>query len=184
MRADAVRRLGRGAAGAGVVVTLAVAGWLVWLLPGPQMAAVFGFGPVDGVVSIHKCYEATDAEGYATGTDCTGWYTPRRSGEEQGREIVLDTAGDTYRFGTDVEVRTARGRAYELSGSAVFNFSTATGLLLVPFLTLASWLLSCARHGRVEDGELYFLAAMAGLLAAIVLGAVAGMAVGIGTFIF
>ncbi|MFE6838390.1 hypothetical protein ACFVFI_26575 [Streptomyces sp. NPDC057705] len=182
MRA-AVRRLGQGAAGAGVVVTLAVAGWLVWLLPGPQMAAVLGFGPVDGVVSIHRCYEATDAEGYATGTDCTGWYIPRRSGEPE-REIVLDTAGDDYRFGTHVEVRTARGRAYELSGSAVFNLGTATGLLIVPFLTLASWLFSCARHGRVEDGELYFLAAMGGLLAAIVLGAVAGMVVGIGTFVF
>ncbi|MEU9159209.1 hypothetical protein AB0D29_02830 [Streptomyces sp. NPDC048424] len=182
MRA-AVRRLGRGAAGAGVVVTLAVAGWLVWLLPGPQMAAVLGFGPVDGVVSIHKCYEATDAEGYATGTDCTGWYTPRQSGEP-GREIVLDTADEKYRFGTDVEVRTARGKAYELSGSAVFDFSTATGLLLVPFLTLASWLFSCARHGRVEDGEGYFFAGMVGLFAAMVLGAVAGMLVGIGTFIF
>ncbi|MER6315753.1 hypothetical protein ABT237_18530 [Streptomyces sp. NPDC001581] len=181
MRA-AVRKLGQGAAGVGVVVTLAVAGWLVWLLPGPQMAAVLGFGPVDGVVSVHKCYEATDAEGYATGTDCTGWYTPRRSGEE-GREIVLDTADEKYRFGTDVEVRTARGKAYELSGSAVFDFGTATGLLLVPFLTLAAWLLSCARHGRVEDGEVYFLAGMVGLFAAMVLGAVAGMLVGIATFI-
>ncbi|WP_327415717.1 hypothetical protein [Streptomyces sp. NBC_01233] len=97
---------------------------------------------------------------------------------------MLDTADEEYRSGTEVEVRTARGKAYELSGSAVFNFSTATGLLLVPFLTLASWLFSCARHGRVEEGELYFLAAMAGLFAAMVLGALAGTLVGIGTFIF
>ncbi|MFE9931515.1 hypothetical protein [Streptomyces sp. NPDC005533] len=182
MRAG-VRRWGRGAAGVGVVGTLAVAGWLVWLLPGPQMAAVLGFGPVDGVVSIHRCEEATDAEGYTTGTDCTGWYTPRDPGE-QGREIVLDTADEKYRFGTDVEVRTARGKAYELSGSAVFDFGTATGLLLVPFLTLASWLFSCARRGRVEDGEVYFLAGMVGLFGAMVLGAVAGMLVGIATFLF
>ncbi|MFF9983825.1 hypothetical protein [Streptomyces erythrochromogenes] len=142
-----VRGLGRGVAGVGVVVTLGVAGWLMWVLPGPQMGAVLGFGPVDGVVSVHRCYEAADAEGYTTGTDCTGWYTPRRPGEA-AREIVLDTAADEYRRGTEVEVRTARGRAYELSGTAVFNFGTAAGLLLVPFLALAAWLFACAqRHG-------------------------------------
>ncbi|MFD9523741.1 hypothetical protein [Streptomyces sp. NPDC059979] len=179
----AVRKAGRGAAGAACLVTLAVAGWLTWLLPGPQIAAVLGFGPVDGVVSISRCYDATDAEGYATGTDCTGWYTSRRS-QEPAREIVLDTAAEEYRPGTEVEVRTTRGKAYELSGSAVFNFGTATGVLLVPFLALAAWLFACARHGRVEDGEAYFLLAMAGLVAALVLSAVAGLLVGIGLFVF
>lgn len=67
---------GRGVAGVGAVVVLGLAAWLTWLLPGPQMAAVLGYGPVDGVVSIQECYEASDAEGYATGTDCTGRYTP------------------------------------------------------------------------------------------------------------
>ncbi|WP_143568831.1 MULTISPECIES: hypothetical protein [Streptomyces] len=164
-------------------MTLAVAGWLMWVLPGPQLGAVLGLGPVDGVVSVHRCYEATDAEGYATGTDCTGWYTPRRAGEE-AREIVLDTAADEYRRGTQVEVRTARGRAYELSGTAVFNFGSAAGLLLVPFLTLAAWLFACARSGAVESGDGYFLVSLAGLLAAIVLAAVAGILVGIATAVF
>ncbi|MER7732540.1 hypothetical protein ABTX80_16815 [Streptomyces erythrochromogenes] len=182
MRA-AVRGLGRGVAGAGVVVTLGVAGWLMWVLPGPQMGAVLGFGPVDGVVSVHHCYEATDAEGYTTGTDCTGWYTPRRPGEA-AREIVLDTAADEYRQGARVEVRTARGRAYELSGTAVFNFGTAAGLLLVPFLTLAAWLFACARSGTVANGEGYFFVSLVGLFAAVVLGAVAGALVGIGTAVF
>ncbi|MGW2270002.1 hypothetical protein [Streptomyces yangpuensis] len=178
-----VRGLGRGVAGVGVVLTLAVAGWLMWVLPGPQLGAVLGFGPVDGVVRVYRCYEATDAEGYTTGTDCTGWYTPRRSGEE-AREIVLATAADEYRRGARVEVRTARGRAYELSGSAVFNFGAATGLLLVPFLALAAWLFACARGGTVADGDGYFMASLAGLFAAIVLAAVAGLLVGIGTALF
>ncbi|MBZ9597412.1 hypothetical protein NRK68_19620 [Streptomyces yangpuensis] len=178
-----VRGLGRGVAGVGVVVTLVAAGWLMWVLPGPQMGAVLGFGPVDGVFRVHRCYEATDAEGYTTGTDCTGWYTPRRSGEA-AREIVLATAAEEYRRGARVEVRTARGRAYELSGSAVFNFGAAAGLLLVPFLTLAAWLFACARTGTVANGDGYFLASLAGLLAAIVLAAGAGLLVGIGTAVF
>ncbi|MFJ1567793.1 hypothetical protein ACIOG8_26850 [Streptomyces erythrochromogenes] len=182
MRA-AVRGLGRGVAGVGVAVTLGVAGWLMWVLPGPQMGAVLGFGPVDGVVSVSRCYEATDAEGYATGTDCTGWYTPRRAGEA-AREIVLDTAADEYRRGAEVEVRTARGLAYELSGTAVFNFGTAAGLLLVPFLTLAAWLFACARSGTVENGEGYFFVSLVGLFAAVALGAVAGTLVGIGIVVF
>ncbi len=178
-----VRVLGRAAAGAGVVVTLVLAGWLTWLLPGQQMAAVLGFGPVDGVVSIQECYEASDAEGYATGTDCTGRYTPRRS-DGPPRDIVLDTAADDYRPGTRVEVRTARGRAYELSGSAVFRFGTVIGLLLVPFLVLAAWLFACARQGRVADGEGYVFVALAGLVIAIVPAAVAGILVEIGMLIF
>ncbi|MFE0578377.1 MULTISPECIES: hypothetical protein [unclassified Streptomyces] len=165
------------------MVTLAVAGWLMWVLPGPQMGAVLGFGPVDGVVEVDRCYEAPAAEGWATGTDCAGWYTPRRPGEE-AREIVLDTAADAYRRGAEVEVRTARGRAYELSGTAVFNFGTAAGLLLVPFLTFAAWLFACARSGTVRKAEGYFLVSLAGLFAAVVLGAVAGCLVGIGTAVF
>ncbi|MEJ8642994.1 hypothetical protein WKI68_19610 [Streptomyces sp. MS1.HAVA.3] len=57
-------------------------------------------------------------------------------------------------------------------------------MLLVPFLALAAWLFACARRGRVADGEPYFFLAMAGLLAALVLSAVAGLLVGIGLFVF
>ncbi|WP_158718125.1 hypothetical protein [Streptomyces sp. NRRL F-2664] len=177
------RTFGRGVAAGGVVVTLAAAGWLMWVLPGPQLGAVLGFGPVDGVVSVHRCYEAVDAEGYTTGTDCTGWYTPRRPGEA-AREIVLDTAADEYRRGTRVEVRTARGRAYELSGTAVFNFGTAAGLLLIPFAALAAWLFACARSGTVASGDGYFLLSLVGLFASIVVAAVAGILVEIGTAVF
>ncbi|MFE9478233.1 hypothetical protein ACFYNM_06455 [Streptomyces spororaveus] len=165
------------------MVTLVFAGWLTWLLPGPQMVAVLGFGPVDGVVAIRECYEASDAEGYATGTDCTGRYTPRRP-DGPPRDIVLDTAAHDYRPGTEVEVRTARGRAYERSGSAVFRFGTVIGLLLLPFLVLAAWLFACARRGRVADGDGYVFAALAGLVLAIAAAAVAGILVEIGTLVF
>lgn len=177
------RVLGRGVAGGGVVVVLGLAAWLTWLLPGPQMAAVLGFGPVDGVVSIQECYDASDAEGYATGTDCAGRYTPRRS-DGPPRDIVLDTAADDYRPGTRVDVRTARGRAYELSGGAVFRFGSVIGLLLVPFLVLAAWLFACARHGRVADGEGYVLVALGGLVIVFVPAAVAGILVEICMLVF
>lgn len=175
----------RGLAGLGVAVVLGVAGWLVWVLPGPQLGAVLGFGPVDGVVAVHECYEATDAEGYATGTDCAGHYTPHRAGEPD-REMVLDTAAEDHRPGTVVEVRTARGRAYEFSGLAIFNFGSAAGLLLVPFLTLAAWLAACVRRrdGGAPDVDGYLFAGLAGLVLAIVLGAVVGGLVAIGTAIF
>ncbi|MFD8951253.1 hypothetical protein ACFV0B_20610 [Streptomyces xanthophaeus] len=181
MRAVAVRS----AAGLGVLVVLGIAGWLVWALPGPQLGAVLGFGPVDGVVVVRECHEATDAEGYATGTDCTGRYTPRRAGEP-AREMVLDTAAEDHRPGTAVDVRTARGHAYELSGLAVFNYGTAAGLLLVPFLTLTAWLAACLRRrGGVPPGPDGFLfAGLAGLVLVIVLGAVVGVLVALGNAIF
>lgn len=171
----------RAAAGLGVLVVLAVAGWLVWLLPGPQLGAVLGFGPVDGVLVVQECHEATDAEGYASGTDCTGHYTPHRAGEPAGK-MVLDTASEDHRPGTAVDVRTARGRAYEFSGLAVFNYGTATGLLLVPFLTLTAWLAACARRrgGEPPEPDGYLFAGLAGLVLVIVLGAVVGFLITIG----
>ncbi|MFF0549264.1 hypothetical protein ACFYUL_09915 [Streptomyces sp. NPDC004311] len=178
-----VRTAVRGAAGAGALVTLAVAGWLVWAVAGPQTAAMLGVGPVDGVIRVGRCYEAVDVEGYTTGTDCEGSYLPRTGGGPS-RDIVLDTAADTYRPGTEVEVRTARGRAYELSGTAVFNSGTGIGLLLVPFLTLAAWLSACVRRGRAVSGDGYFLAALAGLVAVMVLAALAGLLVGAALMVF
>ncbi|MFJ8012755.1 hypothetical protein [Streptomyces sp. NPDC096339] len=178
-----VRKLGRGAAAVGAVLCLAVAGWLVWLLPGPQLTAILGFGPVDGVVTVYECHEATDAEGYSTGTDCTGWYVPRQAGEP-AREIVLASAAAEHRHGARVEVRTARGRAYELSGTAVFDTGTTTGLLLVPFLAVAAWLVSCARGAAPGDGDGYFFAALGGMVAVIVLAMVSGILVAIGVAVF
>ncbi|MCX4775596.1 hypothetical protein [Streptomyces sp. NBC_01264] len=171
----------RAAAGLGVLVVLTVAGWLVWVLPGPQLGAVLGVGPVDGVVVVQECHEATDEEGYATGTDCTGHYTPRRAGEP-ARAMLLDTAAEEYRPGSAVPVRTARGRAYEFSGLAVFNYGTATGLLLVPFLTLTAYLAACVRrrNGHPPEPDGYLFAGLAGLVVVIVLGAGIGFLVSIG----
>lgn len=171
------------AAAVGAAVSLGIAGWLVWLLPGPQLAAILGFGPVDGVVTVYECHEATDAEGYSTGTDCTGWYVPRGTGEP-ARETVLASAAAKHPHGAEVEVRTAGGRAYELSGTAVFDTGTTTGLLLVPFLALSAWLVSCARGASPGDGEGYFFAALAGMVAVIVLAMVSGILVAIGVAVF
>ncbi|MCX5380570.1 hypothetical protein [Streptomyces sp. NBC_00091] len=172
------RTAARGAAALGSAATLVLAAWLVWLLPGPQLAAVLGLGPVDGVVTVSECYEATDAEGYAAGTQCKGRYTPRGHGGPQ-EEILLETAAAKHRPGSEVEVRTARGRAYERSGFAVGNLVVATGLLLVPFLALAAWMSACARRGRAVDGGGFVLAALAAMVAVVVLGVAAGVLVGI-----
>ncbi|WP_367325104.1 hypothetical protein [Streptomyces sp. HUAS ZL42] len=179
----AVRRLARGSAALAAVASLAAAGWLIWLLPGPALSAVLGFGPVDGVVVIAECHDAIDAEGNSSGTDCTGSYVPRGT-DEPSRAIVLQSAAEDYRAGTGVEVRTARGRAYELSSGAVQDFGTVTGLLLVPFLTLSAWLFTCARHARLVNGEGFFFAGLGGIVAVLVLAFVAGLLVGIGTAVF
>lgn len=182
MRGAVRRRAGQGAAGVGAVVTLAVAGWLLWLLPGPQLAAVLGFGPVDGVVTVSRCYRAADAEGYSAGTECEGRYTPRRAGRPTVG-MVVSTAAEEYRPGTEVEVRTAGDRAYELSGTAVFSYGAGAGLLLVPFLALAAWLAACARRGAVANADGYVLAALAGLVGVIALALAAGVLVGAGTLL-
>ncbi|RST04898.1 hypothetical protein EF910_15580 [Streptomyces sp. WAC07149] len=174
----------RGAAALGSVATLLLAAWLVWLLPGPQLAAVLGFGPVDGVVTIAECHEAADVEGYAAGTQCKGRYTPVRGGAGPQEEILLETAAQEHRPGSEVEVRTARGKAYELSGFAVGNLGVATGLLLVPFLALAAWLAACARRGGAVDGGGFVLAALAAMVAVVVLGAAAGLLVGLFAALF
>jgi hypothetical protein len=175
--------LARAAAVAGAVASLAVAGWLVWLLPGPPLSAVLGFGPVDGVVVIAECHDSLDADGNASGTDCTGSYKPRRA-DEPSRAIMLQSAAEEHRPGTSVEVRTARGRAYELSGSAVQDFGTVTGLLLVPFLTLSAWLLACARHSGLVDAEGFVFAGLGGIIAVLVLTFAAALLVGVGTAVF
>ncbi|WP_449479962.1 hypothetical protein [Streptomyces avidinii] len=83
-------------------------------------------------------------------------------------------------------MRTARGRAYEFSGLAVFNFGTVTGLLLVPFLTLAAWLAACVRRrgGGPPEPDGYLFAVLAGLVLVIVLGAVVGFLISMGHAVF
>ncbi|MEV7525083.1 hypothetical protein [Streptomyces sp. NPDC091371] len=182
MRA-AVRVLGRWAAGVGAVVSLGVGGWLVWLLPGPALAAVLGFGPVDGVVAISECHEGQDLDGGSTGTWCSGAFTPRGAGEAS-RRMLLVSAAEEYKPGAVVEVRTAGGRAYELSGMAVFDLGVPTGLLIVPFLAVSGWLVSCARGASPGDGEGYVFAALFGLVAVPALGLVAAILVGSAIAVF
>ncbi|MFF5923750.1 hypothetical protein ACFY8C_36325 [Streptomyces flavochromogenes] len=161
------------------MASLAVAGWLIWLLPVPHLAAVLGFGPVDGVMTISSCYDATDAQGYADGTDCTGTYTPRAAGESP-RQITLDKAATSHKPGTTVEVRMARGRAHELSGYALGTWLTVTGLILGPFLALSLSFRASARDGTFSHDGDYVLLFIAAEFAALVLGLLVGIVVSIG----
>ncbi|MFD8146865.1 hypothetical protein [Streptomyces sp. NPDC059708] len=167
---DAVRALALLGSGA----VLALAGWLVWLLPGPQLVAVLGLRPVDGTLAVSECYAARDAEGYPGGTECEGVYTPRGSGAPR-REVLLEGAAAAYRPGSAVPVRIVRGKAYEPSGPAVGHAGAVTGFLLVPFLALASWLLRWARRGKGGKGEAHLVAALAGLAAVFVLSVAAAL---------
>lgn len=166
----------RGLALLGSVALLVLAGWLVWLLPGPQLVAVLGLGPVDGTLAVSECYDAPDAEGYPGGTECKGVFTPRRTAAPRG-ELLLDGAAAKHEPGSAVRVRIVRGRAYEPSGPATGRIGAVTGFLLVPFLALASWLLGWARRGRAGNGAAHLLAALAGLAAVLVLSVAAALLV-------
>lgn len=81
------------------MVSLVVAGWLIWLLPGSHLAAVVGIGPVDGVIKISSYYDATDVEGKQDGT-----YTPRaaaspRAGSRWTRRASPTSPGAPWRCG-------------------------------------------------------------------------------------
>ncbi|MFD8687434.1 hypothetical protein [Streptomyces sp. NPDC059651] len=162
----------------GAVVSLAVAGWLIWLIPAPHLAAVLGIGPVDGVMTITSCYDATDAQGDQVGTDCRGTYAPRAAGEPR-REVTLDKAAESHEPGSTVEVRMARGRAHELSGYALGTWVTVTGLILGPFLALSLSFRACARDATWSHGGDYVLVFIVAEFAALVLGFLVGVLVSI-----
>ncbi|MFF4367001.1 hypothetical protein [Streptomyces sp. NPDC001594] len=170
----------RGLALLGSVALLGLAGWLVWLLPGPQLVAALGLGPADGTLTVSECYEAPDAEGYPGGTECKGVFTPGRAAGPRG-ELLLDGAAARHEPGSALRVRIVRGRAYERSGPAVGHAGAVTGFLLVPFLALASWLLGWARRGRAGHGAAHLLAALAGLVAVLVLSVAAALLVALVT---
>lgn len=173
----------RRVAGAGAVVCLGLAVWLICLLPGPRLLAVLGVGPVDGDMRITRCYEATDEQGYADGIACEGRYTPR-SADEPERRITLNGAAEKHRPGTLVEVRTNGGLAFELSGHALSTWVTVTGLILAPFLTLFLGLFASARHARWSlDGD-YLLVLILMVVAALLLGFVVGIPVEIALALF
>ncbi|WP_238442045.1 hypothetical protein [Streptomyces pratensis] len=167
----------------GAVVSLAVAGWLIWLLPAPHLAAVLGLGPVDGVVRISSCYEVTDWQGYQDGTNCTGTYTPRSGGEPE-RQITLDKAARSHEPGNTVEVRMVRGRAHELSGYALGTWVAVTGMILGPFLALSLSFRACARDATWSHNGDYFLVFIATEIAALVLAVVVGVPVSIAVALF
>ncbi|MFF2197341.1 hypothetical protein [Streptomyces sp. NPDC058157] len=170
----------RGLALLGSVTLLVLAGWLVRLLPGPQLVAVLGLGPADGTLTVSECYEAPDAEGYPGGTECKGVFTPGRAAGPRG-ELLLDGAAARHEPGSAVRVRIVRGKAYERSGPAVGHVGAVTGFLLVPFLALASWLLGWARRGRAGNGAAHLLAALAALVAVLVLSVAAALLVALVT---
>ena len=167
----------------GAVVSLTVAGWLIWLFPGPHLAAVLGIGPVDGVMRISHCYRATDWQGNQDGIACTGMYTLRAAGGPR-REITLVKAAKMHRPGSTVEVRMARGRAHELSGDALSAGVTTTGLILGPFLALSLSFRASARDGTwSHDGD-YVLVFIAAEIAALVLGFLVGILTSIAIALF
>ncbi|MEV7404183.1 hypothetical protein AB0N93_27810 [Streptomyces sp. NPDC091267] len=167
----------------GAVASLAIAGWLIWLFPASDLAAVLELGPVDGVMTISSCYEATDAEGYRAGTNCTGTYTPRAAGEPR-RQVTLDKAAKSHEPGSAVDVRMAGGRAHELSGYALGTWVTVTGLLLGPFLALSLSFRACARDATCRHNSDYVLVFIAAEIAAVVLGVLVGILVSTGTALF
>ncbi|WP_326664992.1 hypothetical protein [Streptomyces sp. NBC_00385] len=162
----------------GAVVSLAAAGWLIWLFPAAHLAAVLGFGPVDGVLTISSCYEATDAQGNQGGTNCRGTYRPRAAGEPR-RQVTLDKAAGPHEPGSTVEVRMARGRAHELSGYALGTWVTVTGAILAPFLALSLSFRACARDARWSHHGDYVLVFIVAEIAAVVLGVLVGVLVSI-----
>ncbi|WP_314247469.1 hypothetical protein [Streptomyces sp. DSM 40907] len=103
-------------------------------------------------MEIIKCYDATTADGNPNGYACEGAYTPRSSDVPQG-EISLRRADKKHRAGSLVEVRTAGGVAYEMSGSALSMWMSITWILFAPFLILSIWLLTCARHASWAQGN-------------------------------
>ncbi|MGW2477038.1 hypothetical protein [Streptomyces sp. NPDC001665] len=166
-----------------MVVSLAVAGWLIWVLPGPHLAAGLGIGPVDGTMTISSCYEATDYEGYDDGTDCTGMYTPRTEGEPR-RRITLDKAATSRRSGSTVEVRLVRGRAHEPSGYAAGTWVTVSGLILGPFLALSLFFRASARDGGWSHNGDYVLIFIGAELVSLVVGFVVGATVALALALF
>ncbi len=143
-------------------MSLAVAGCVFRWFPGPHPAAVVGVGPVDGVMRITECYDASTADGSPAGYACEGLYTPRsdpqREMKPQG-DMTLHRADRKRGPGSIVEVRTAGGEAHELSGGAVALWMTIAWLLFAPLLTLSIWLFACARHAswNTGNGYIYFL---------------------------
>ncbi|MFE3515201.1 hypothetical protein [Streptomyces sp. NPDC059166] len=166
----------------GAVVSIALGAWLVWLLPGPHLAAVLGIGPVDGVMTISSCYAVTDIEGYEDGTDCQGMYTPRAAGEP-ARRVTLDKAA-SHRPGSTVEVRMVRGRAHELSGNALGTWVAVTGFVIGPFLALTLSFCAAARDATWSHDGNYVLLFIVAEMAALVLGVVAGVLVSIWQALF
>uniref|UniRef100_A0AAU2K0I0 DUF805 domain-containing protein n=1 Tax=Streptomyces sp. NBC_00049 TaxID=2903617 RepID=A0AAU2K0I0_9ACTN len=103
-------------------------------------------------MEIIECYDATTVDGDPNGYACEGAYTPRSFDKPQG-EITLRKADRKRRAGSLVEVRTAGGTAYELSGSALSMWMSITWFLFAPFLILSIWLLTCARHASWAQGN-------------------------------
>ncbi|MFD6279537.1 hypothetical protein ACFWFI_28810 [Streptomyces sp. NPDC060209] len=117
---------------------------------------------MDGIMRITECYDATTADGYPNGYACEGVYTPRsvarpRGGKQPQRDMTLHKADKKHRVGSLVEVRTAGGKAYELSGDALSLWMITTWFLFAPFLTLSIWLLACARHASWARGNGYIV---------------------------
>ncbi|MEV0532913.1 hypothetical protein [Kitasatospora sp. NPDC050463] len=137
-----------------VLAVLAGSLWLVWALVGVRIVAAAGIGPVDGVVTVVRCYQTTDSDGNDDGIDCQGQYTPADA-VGPGRAITLSDAKESYPAGQRVEVRLAGGRAFQDSGFALIKYGMFAAVLLALGVSAAGWLVDTVRRGEAgSDGFL------------------------------
>lgn len=178
---------------AGVAVA-GVAVWGVWVLPGQRLVAAAGFGRVDGVVTVERCFETVDAEGNDAGISCQGSFTPRGlpghsghsddgagtgggagagtgdgTGTDAARPILLKDAAKSHPAGARREVQLIGGDAFEPSTPAFLEYGVAALLLLSLACAPVGWLLQTAWRGRVGS-EGFFLVLFFGPLVALVGG--------------
>ncbi|MFJ1708165.1 hypothetical protein [Kitasatospora sp. NPDC088346] len=173
------RGLARAAAVLAAVACLVGTGAGGWLLTGERMGAALGIGPPGGDLVVARCYQVYDTEGYDDGRDCRGDFTPAGGSADAVRPMVLRGAAADHRPGTRLAVRLSHGAAYEPSAEPAVKYGIAAGLVLVVGGTLAAWLFACARHGRLQDGEGYVFAALAGLVGVPLLGIAVGVVAGL-----
>ncbi|MEV7779481.1 hypothetical protein [Kitasatospora sp. NPDC088351] len=169
----------RAAAVLAAIGLLAGAGWLAWVLAAERVGAAVGLGPPSGVVLVEKCYDVSDDEGNSAGRDCRGQYTPAGGTAAGARPIVVRGVPRDHRAGTRLTVRLSHGVAYEPSSTPALRYGVVAGLIMVLGTVPATWFLSCARHGKLQDGSGYVAAGFAGLLGVPLLGIAVGLVAGI-----
>lgn len=173
-----MRAVWRGLALVCAVACVVGSGWLGWTTFGERMAAMAAIGPADGVLTVSRCFDLSDAEGYSLGTGCEGTFRPSGGvGRRDG--LKLRGADEKYRAGTRVEVRLADGIAFERSAVSFVQDGATLTLMGVVIGVPVAWLVASARRGRPVSGDGYVFALIAGTFCTLVLGLVVGLLTGL-----